>query len=76
MVKAFYPNDQAMLSGYDFVFQLSDICFICWFSKVVSEDAYECIKKHHTRKRRTTKSVTQERQKSCSKSHMKWRPAL
>jgi len=36
-----------VLSSYELVFQLSDVCFIRWFTKVVGKDVYECIKQNY-----------------------------
>lgn len=48
MIEAFHTNDQSMFSSYQLIFQLSNISFICRFSKVVCKDVHKGIKEHHT----------------------------
>lgn len=36
-----------MLSSYQLVFQLGDICFVSWFTKIVGKDVYKRIKQYY-----------------------------
>lgn len=41
-----------MLSSYELVFQLSNVCFISWFTKIVGKDVYKSIKQNYAGWRR------------------------
>lgn len=36
-----------MLSSYQLVFQLGDVCFVSWFTKIVGKDVYKRIKQYY-----------------------------